>query len=55
MRPGSAIDPVINDSAIRFIANPPPDTVNRRPVFDFDAARDDVWTQGVVFGMSLFF
>jgi hypothetical protein len=46
-RPGEAIDEVINDSQLRFIANPTPSLANR-PAFTFRA--NDFWAQGMNFG-----
>lgn len=53
VRPAQAIDPVLNDSAIRFVANPPQDTTNRRPTFDFGRAADDFWVQGLNLGLTV--
>jgi hypothetical protein len=47
MRPGGAIDPVINDSDIRFVAQPTPSNLNR-PAFDWRA--EELVVQGMTFG-----
>lgn len=49
-RPGEAIDPVINDARVRFIANPPAGTANR-PAFEWRA--NDFTAQGITFGAVL--
>ncbi|MGL4420670.1 MAG: BBP7 family outer membrane beta-barrel protein [Gemmataceae bacterium] len=53
IRPGHAIDPTINDSQVRFVADAPPDTQNRRPTFDFGRSAKDFWVQGLNLGISL--
>lgn len=50
-RPGEAIDPVVNDSGVRFIANPPQGNTLNRPAFHWNA--NDLWTQGMTFGLRL--
>ncbi|MDB5307201.1 MAG: hypothetical protein JWO38_1403 [Gemmataceae bacterium] len=50
IRPGTTIDPVINDSQTRFVANPTASTANR-PVFDWRTT--DFWAQGITFGLKL--
>jgi hypothetical protein len=47
IRPGEAINPVINDSTARFIANQTPNTIPA-PTFRFVA--NDYWVQGLNFG-----
>lgn len=49
-RPGEAIDPVINDARVRFIANPPAGNANR-PAFEWRA--NDFTAQGITFGAVL--
>jgi hypothetical protein len=51
MRPGNAIDPVVNDSGVRFIANPPAGNTANRPAFSWNAG--DFWAQGMNFGFRL--
>jgi hypothetical protein len=53
IRPGQAIDPVINDANIRYVANPPADATNRRPGFAFERAASDFWAQGLNLGLSV--
>lgn len=55
VRPGAAIDRVINDSGIRFIANPPAAPNSPRPTFRFDRASTDLWIQGLTVGVSIEF
>jgi hypothetical protein len=50
IRPGEAIDPVINDSRLRYVANPPASNVNR-PMQLWNA--NDFWAQGITFGLRL--
>jgi hypothetical protein len=50
IRPGNAIDPVVNDANLRFVANPPANAVNR-PAFQWHAS--DFWAQGINFGLRL--
>jgi hypothetical protein len=51
MRAGEAIDPVLNDSRIRYVADPAPSDVNA-PVFDWGRA-SDFWAQGINFGFTV--
>ena len=51
MRAGEAIDPVLNDSRIRYVASPTPSDLNA-PVFSWDRA-SDFWAQGVNFGLNV--
>lgn len=55
VRPGAAIDPVINDSGIRFVANPPADPTSARPTFSWERATTDAWIQGLTLGASVGF
>ena len=50
IRPGEVIDPIINDSRARFVANPTPSTADR-PAFSWNA--NDMWVQGMTFGVNL--
>lgn len=52
IRPGEAVDSVINEARVRFISNPTPGTVDR-PAFTWRA--NDVWVQGISFGAKLQF
>ncbi len=52
VRPGAALDRVVNDSNIRFVADPPADPISRRPEFDFHRASTDFFAQGLVAGLS---
>jgi hypothetical protein len=47
IRPGNAIDPVINDSAVRFVAEPTPSPL-ARPAFAWRA--EELVVQGMTFG-----
>jgi hypothetical protein len=49
-RAGEAINPVINDSNLRFIANAP---ANNTPQQPFQWKANDFWAQGITFGMRL--
>lgn len=53
LRAGLAVDRVVNDSTVRFVADPPQDEVSNRPTFNFEQATDDVWFQGINFGLTL--
>ncbi len=53
VRPGLAIDPAVNDSNIRFVADPPADAINRRPTFDFGRASSDFFAQGLTAGFAI--
>lgn len=52
MRPGEAIDPVLNDSRIRYIATNGTSTSDH-PQFTWNA--NDFWTQGINFGMRFMY
>jgi hypothetical protein len=52
VRPGEAVDSVINEARVRFLTNPVPGNVDR-PVFTWRA--NDVWVQGISFGAKLQF
>lgn len=56
VRPGSAIDRTVNDSALRFVA-PADRTASTavRPTFGFDRVATDFWTQGLNFGVTFGF
>ena len=49
MRPGNAIDPVVNDN-IRFVAAPTPSNLNR-PAFAWRA--EELVVQGMTFGVRV--
>ena len=51
VRAGEAIDPVVNDSRVRYVATPFQSTVNA-PVFDWGRA-SDFWVQGINFGLTV--
>ncbi len=53
VRPSQAFDGTVNDSPIRFVAEPPSDADNRRPNFDFGRSTSDFWVQGLNLGLSL--
>ncbi len=53
VRPGPALDPVVNDANITYVANPPADPINRRPAFSFARASTDFYAQGLTLGLSL--
>ena len=53
VRPGPAIDPVINDSKLRYLANRPADSADPRPTFTFARASTDFYAQGLTLGLSL--
>lgn len=53
VRPGTAVDQTINDSNIRYIANPPPDATSTRPNLDFGRAASDFWAQGLTLGLTI--
>jgi hypothetical protein len=53
VRPGGAIDTTINDGGIRYVPNPPGDTRNSRPSFDFGRSASDYFAQGLTVGLSL--
>ncbi len=53
VRPGLALDSAVNDANIRYVANPTPDAVNRRPAFDFGRASSDFYSQGLTVGLSI--
>ncbi|WP_171470384.1 BBP7 family outer membrane beta-barrel protein [Frigoriglobus tundricola] len=50
MRPGKAIDPVVNDSNVRFVANPTPSDLPR-PAFAWRA--EELVVQGMTFGLRI--
>lgn len=53
VRPGGAIDRVVNDTNLRFVA-PADRTVSNinRPAFDWSRAASDYWAQGLNFGVT---
>lgn len=53
VRPGLALDPVVNDANIRFVAEPVADPINRRPAFDFSRASSDFYAQGLTVGFTI--
>ena len=53
VRPGLALDSAVNDANIRFVADPTPDAINRRPTFDFGRASSDFYAQGLTVGLSI--
>ncbi len=53
VRPGPAIDPVVNDSKLRFVKDPPADSGSPRPTFSFARASTDFYAQGLTLGLSL--
>ncbi len=53
VRPAQVFDGTVNDSQIRFVAEPPTDANNRRPSFDFGRSTSDFWVQGLNLGLSL--
>ena len=53
VRPGAALDRVVNDANIRFVANPPADAINNRPEFNFARASTDFFAQGLTAGLSV--
>jgi hypothetical protein len=50
LRPAGAVDPVINEANLPYIANPAPGNADR-PQFRFNAT--DYWAQGINFGLKL--
>ena len=53
LRPAQVIDPVVNDSGVRFVASPPMDPVNTRPFFNFAQFADDFFAQGIQWGVTV--
>lgn len=54
VRPGGAIDRVVNDSAIRFVsAADRTQSAAVRPAFDWGRAATDYWAQGLNFGVTV--
>lgn len=51
IRAGEAIDPVLNDSRIRYVAGPTPSDLNA-PAFDWNRA-SDFWVQGLNVGLTV--
>lgn len=52
-RPGQAIDPTVNDTNVRFIANPTNNQSNAQsPAFSWTRASGDFWAQGLTLGVT---